>query len=91
MTPAGQAQGHPNFHYEKSTLSWKPTCACNAGEPIPCTVLDPFAGSGTTGEVAKRLGRNFILIELKQEYVEELIKPRIESLEPLFAEQTNSS
>src|SRR5205814_4652533 len=27
------------------------------------TVLDPFAGSGTTGEVAHELGRNAILIE----------------------------
>jgi DNA modification methylase len=36
--------------------------------PIPCTVLDPFAGSGTTGVVALRLGRSFIGIELSPEY-----------------------
>lgn len=40
-----------------------------AGCPIGGTVLDPFAGSGTTGMVAKRLGRDFILIELSGEYV----------------------
>lgn len=32
------------------------------------TVLDPFAGSGTTGAVADRLGRDAILIELNPEY-----------------------
>jgi site-specific DNA-methyltransferase (adenine-specific) len=32
------------------------------------TVLDPFMGSGTTGVVAKRLNRNFIGIEIAQEY-----------------------
>ena len=31
-------------------------------------VLDPFAGSGTTGVVAKRLGRNFTGIEINPEY-----------------------
>lgn len=31
-------------------------------------VIDPFLGSGTSGIVAKKLGRNFIGIELNQEY-----------------------
>jgi DNA modification methylase len=35
---------------------------------VPATVLDPFGGSGTTGEVATRLGRNAILIELNPAY-----------------------
>jgi DNA modification methylase len=40
-------------------------------------VLDPFAGSGTVGEVAKKNGREFILIELNQNY-KPLIDRRIE-------------
>ena len=41
----------------------------------PCTILDPFAGSGTTGQVALELGRKAILIELNPKYVE-LIEQR---------------
>lgn len=33
-------------------------------------VLDPFAGSGTVGEVAKELGRRSILIDLKKDYLD---------------------
>jgi DNA modification methylase len=36
--------------------------------PVPCTVLDPFAGSGTTGQVAVELGRRAVLIDLNPEY-----------------------
>lgn len=40
------------------------------------TVLDCFAGSGTTGVVANQLGRNYILIESDSEYVD-LINERL--------------
>ena len=46
-----------------------------AGCPEGGTVLDPFAGSGTTMEVAARLGRNSIGIEINPEYVK-LIEQR---------------
>lgn len=39
-----------------------------AGAPQGGVVLDPFAGSGTTGEVALRYGRRFIGIEINPEY-----------------------
>jgi len=41
-----------------------------AGCPVGGTVLDPFGGSGTTGEVSESLGRNSILIELNPDYIE---------------------
>jgi DNA modification methylase len=52
-----------------------PRRAILAGSKIGDTILDPFAGSGTTGAVALELGRKAILIELNPEYVE-LIKQR---------------
>lgn len=39
-----------------------------AGCPENGTVLDPFAGSGTTGLVAKKNNRNFIMIDISQKY-----------------------
>ena len=39
-----------------------------AGCPEGGTVLDPFAGSGTTGVVAKRLRRHFVGVEINPEY-----------------------
>ena len=39
-----------------------------AGSPQGGTVIDPFMGSGTTGVVAKRLGRDFVGIEINPEY-----------------------
>ena len=39
-----------------------------AGSKEGDLVLDPFSGSGTTGEVALRNGRNYIGLELNPEY-----------------------
>lgn len=68
--------GHPAGFPEKLAhdhiISWS-----NGGD----TVLDPFMGSGTTGKMAKQLGRNFIGIELDKEYFE-IAKKRIYGLHP---------
>ena len=45
-------------------------------------VLDPFFGSGTTGAVAKRLGRHFVGIERQDDYIE-AASARIAAIEPL--------
>lgn len=47
------------------------------------TVLDPFAGSGTTAAVAKRLKRNFIGIEIEKGYAE-IAQDRVNSLESML-------
>jgi DNA modification methylase len=49
--------------------AWRPDCKCGA-DPVPATVLDIFAGSGTTLAVAQRLGRRSIGIELSSDYIE---------------------
>ena len=38
------------------------------GSPEGATILDPFMGSGTTGEACKELNRNFIGIEMDDKY-----------------------
>jgi hypothetical protein len=68
------------------TTGWEPSCACAAGDPIPCTVLDPFNGSGTTGAVAIRHQRNYVGIELNQAYIE-LARKRIGAVAPLFSSE----
>ena len=45
-------------------------------------VLDPFFGTGTTGAVAKRLGRHWIGIEREGDYIEAALE-RIEAALPL--------
>lgn len=60
------------------TLGWNPQCSCNAPTE-PAIVLDPFAGKGTVGEVAKSLGRKAILIDISEEYCK-LAKKGIEAI-----------
>lgn len=50
------------------TTGWQATCHCSASV-VPCTVLDPFSGAGTTAVVAKKLHRQYIGIELNQQYI----------------------
>ncbi|MCT8970318.1 site-specific DNA-methyltransferase [Microbaculum marinisediminis] len=45
-------------------------------------ILDPFFGSGTTGAVAKRLGRHFVGIERDRTYAR-AARDRIDAIEPL--------
>jgi len=52
------------------------------GCPKDGVVLDPFAGSGTVGEVAKKLGRKAILVDIVSDYVG-LIKERCGEIELL--------
>jgi len=44
-----------------------------AGDEVK-TVVDPFAGSGTTGDAAKAEGRKATLIEISEEYCEKAAK-----------------
>lgn len=96
---AGSIVGNrdPERHVtESKTVGWAPGCECGGkihkdgiwhGQPykplVPCAVLDPFVGSGTTGVVALRHGCDFIGIELNPEYAD-MAKRRIEGDAPLL-------
>lgn len=53
------------------TIGWQPTCSHPfwPPEPVPCTVLDPFAGACSTGLAALAHGRNFVGIELSPKFI----------------------
>lgn len=59
-----------NGPYQRKHTGWQATCTCGTEAVIPATVLDPFAGSGTTGMVAVRLGRDAVLVEISAEYAQ---------------------
>ncbi|MGA1049185.1 MAG: DNA methyltransferase, partial [Minisyncoccia bacterium] len=65
---------HPAIFPEKLAhdhiISWS-----NEGD----TILDPFAGSGTVGKIAKQLNRDCILIEKELEYIK-IAKARINTI-----------
>ncbi len=63
-----------------ATDKWQPTCSCGTEETIPCKVLEPFAGTGTTLWVAEQLGVNSIGIELNPDYCD-IIRRRMAGLE----------
>jgi hypothetical protein len=62
-------EDHDNLFPVQTSVGWKRTCP-HGPHTVPCTVIDPFCGSGTTGEVALRLRRRFIGVELNPAYVE---------------------
>ena len=54
------------------------------GCPKGGLVLDPFIGSGTTAVVAKKLGKNYLGIELNEKYIK-IAEVRIKAVpQPLF-------
>ncbi len=59
----------PEAHFATFPIKLIEPCIL-AGCPEGGTVIDPFGGSGTTGEAAIKHRRNAILIELNPEYIE---------------------
>ena len=52
------------------TVGWEKTCKCETDEISKPIVLDPFMGSGTVAEVARKLGRDYLGVELNPKYIE---------------------
>lgn len=64
----GHTQRKPNYVRQVEGAHWEPTCRCGTTETQYQIVLDPFAGSGTVGEVAQALGRYAVLLDASHEY-----------------------
>ena len=71
---SAKSNNYPSVTASYQTVGWT-DCGCKAGFK-PGIVLDPFGGAGTTGKVAKKLGRSYILIDIKPEY-DEMSKKRL--------------
>jgi len=57
-------------------LNWDIQMGLDEYEPVPGWVLDPFIGSGTTGAVARELGRRWIGLDISMEYLDQQAKIR---------------
>jgi DNA modification methylase len=73
-------QPYKGAHFATFPLNLIRPCIL-AGCPAGGTVLDPFGGSGTTGQVAMEEGRKSILCELNPEYVQ-LMNQRLNGVTP---------
>jgi DNA modification methylase len=76
-------QPYPEAHFATFPEALPERCI-KAGTKPGDLVLDPFCGSGTTGEVALKCGCSFVGVELNPDYVE-LARKRIGGAAPLFA------
>lgn len=71
--PRGKALQDGKEHPTQKSLdlmAWCVAFADRASGKAVQTILDPFAGSGTTGRAAKDLGRKAVLIEREEKYCE---------------------
>jgi len=72
---------HVSFH---KTIGWEPTCEHQfEDEVLPCIVLDPFSGAGTTGLEALKKSRSYLGIELNKDYYVES-RERFLEIDPMF-------
>lgn len=62
-----------------------PRLAILAGCPVGGTVLDPFSGSGTTGKMALKHGRNYIGLDVNEDYLD-LAERRVSPLKADIAD-----
>lgn len=76
-TEHGQGMSH-DLSSTRRSIGFRQSCACPPADPVPCVVLDPFAGSGTTPQVARQLGRHAIGLDLSYAYLHDQARARLE-------------
>ncbi len=69
LRQSAREQGEEYSHLSRTT-GWRPTCSCSTSDLIPCRILDPFSGAGTTALAAERLGLDSFSIDTSAEYIE---------------------
>ena len=55
---------------------YKQSCTCPPEDPVPGRVLDPFFGSGTTGMLAKKIGVDFVGVDVSHDYLSRIARIR---------------
>jgi hypothetical protein len=73
----GHVSGPSGQTDETKVIGHWPTCDCGTEEWKPGLLLDPFCGSGTTGEVARELGLNFVGTDLSFAYLRDQARIRV--------------
>ena len=68
MITTGEQRGKRRVHPTQKSVELMTWCISLAGDVQ--TILDPFAGSGTTGRAAKDLNKTAVLIEKEERYCE---------------------
>lgn len=58
-------------------IGWEPTCECGVKDVVPQVGGDIFGGTGTVAAVLKRLGHDYVLIELDRAANEDAIRLRL--------------
>lgn len=75
---------------DEEDASFEASCGCPAHTPVPCTVLDPFSGSGTTGKVALDLGRGYVGLDVQFSYTELAVARLLGENAPVASEEVPS-
>lgn len=70
--------GEPTKEFERTVEEYVSDLPLEDHPVIPCTVLDPFVGSGTSVATANALGRRGWGIDLSEKYLKENAVPRVE-------------
>jgi DNA modification methylase len=78
----GEGCNHTLKAREILSVNWQPGCACDL-DPIPCVVLDPFNGAGTTGLVSIQHNRDYIGIDLNPDYLQ-MTRERFAQVQPFL-------
>lgn len=81
LDPSDGRQGYPRGTTTTTTAGWEACCTCPTAAAVPCVVLDPFAGSGTTLRVAVKHRRSAIGIELNAAYCQDLIEQSVSGVQ----------